>query len=255
MFAGKMQPTLNSFVQKNIKEGKHMKRLKIFALSLLILMFTLTSVAYAHSGRTDSNGCHNDTKTNTVHCNHEESTTTTSDTKKDSSAESLPAVNQNDPSYLAKTSTPTEGGNIPEGKFPNCEDAGRKGFRNMQEGSTEYSAHLDDNNNGIACEMYLSNNSERPNLTYGDYTTTETAYVRNAKNYNTTSQLKKEKTLELTQEEIINLNMLNQPVPEIPTEGYPEIAPGQDYPSNPSTDPNNPIQEGFTEDYEYGNPQ
>lgn len=41
---------------------------KIFAILSLILI-TLTSItAYAHSGRTDKNGCHQNTKTGERHC-------------------------------------------------------------------------------------------------------------------------------------------------------------------------------------------
>lgn len=43
--------------------------MKRFAAAILIAMFALTSaVAYAHSGRTDKDGCHKDSKTGTRHC-------------------------------------------------------------------------------------------------------------------------------------------------------------------------------------------
>lgn len=42
-----------------------MKRLSV----VLIVLFTIgSSVVYAHSGRTDKNGCHHDRKTGTYHC-------------------------------------------------------------------------------------------------------------------------------------------------------------------------------------------
>ena len=42
-----------------------MKKLTV----LFILLMTLSSsLSYAHSGRTDKNGCHRDTKAGTTHC-------------------------------------------------------------------------------------------------------------------------------------------------------------------------------------------
>lgn len=40
--------------------------MKYILLTLALLM--AVSTANAHSGRTDKNGCHNDTKTGTRHC-------------------------------------------------------------------------------------------------------------------------------------------------------------------------------------------
>ena len=36
-----------------------------------ILLFSIVQFAYAHSGRTDSVGCHKDTNTNIEHCHNE----------------------------------------------------------------------------------------------------------------------------------------------------------------------------------------
>lgn len=41
---------------------------RIIALALLMLMLMLSSFAFAHSGGTDSNGCHHDRKSGTYHC-------------------------------------------------------------------------------------------------------------------------------------------------------------------------------------------
>jgi len=40
--------------------------MKKMALMMLLLIFTATS--FAHGGRTDRNGCHNDNKNNSRHC-------------------------------------------------------------------------------------------------------------------------------------------------------------------------------------------
>ena len=41
---------------------------KIIATALLIVSALMTGVAIAHSGGTDSNGCHNDYKRGSWHC-------------------------------------------------------------------------------------------------------------------------------------------------------------------------------------------
>ena len=40
---------------------------KLTTVLILALTFSI-GAAYAHSGRTDKNGCHNDRKTDTRHC-------------------------------------------------------------------------------------------------------------------------------------------------------------------------------------------
>lgn len=40
---------------------------KVFALMALVAMIGST-LAFAHSGRTDSSGCHHDRRTGTYHC-------------------------------------------------------------------------------------------------------------------------------------------------------------------------------------------
>jgi hypothetical protein len=42
-------------------------RIKILAI-LSVLAITLPSIAYAHSGGTDRNGCHHERKTGGYHC-------------------------------------------------------------------------------------------------------------------------------------------------------------------------------------------
>lgn len=37
-------------------------------LVIVTLAFIASSVSYAHSGRTNKEGCHNETKTKTYHC-------------------------------------------------------------------------------------------------------------------------------------------------------------------------------------------
>lgn len=42
--------------------------MKKFLMALAILATVGTSMAMAHGGRTNSEGCHNETKTGTYHC-------------------------------------------------------------------------------------------------------------------------------------------------------------------------------------------
>ena len=42
--------------------------MKKLIMSSLVLFMLASSVSYAHSGRTDKNGCHMDRKTGTRHC-------------------------------------------------------------------------------------------------------------------------------------------------------------------------------------------
>lgn len=37
-------------------------------LAIVTLAFIVSSISYAHSGRTNKDGCHNDTKAKTYHC-------------------------------------------------------------------------------------------------------------------------------------------------------------------------------------------
>jgi hypothetical protein len=42
--------------------------MKIITAALLVMLAVGSSVAYAHSRRTDKNGCHNDHQDGTYHC-------------------------------------------------------------------------------------------------------------------------------------------------------------------------------------------
>lgn len=206
-------------------------------------------------------------------------------------------------STVAHANEETAKPNIPDGGFASCEEAKEQGYTNMKEGTPGYSKHLDKPFNGVACEdnsvdkhennstvskektLYLSEDPERKNIYYKGIKTTETAYVRNSKTYNISSQLKREKTMELTQEEIAALEALNQPdVPEEnllnpesgynPEEGYMDEGLGQEFQGSPTEERdqhreerqnrdrgnegnvlNEEPQEGFSADYEYGSPE
>ncbi len=47
-----------------------MKQLLLFLLSIIALNLSVVPITHAHSGRTDSTGCHNDNKNNERHCHN-----------------------------------------------------------------------------------------------------------------------------------------------------------------------------------------
>lgn len=46
----------------------HLEDMMKQVLGLMFVIAILAGSLYAHSGRTDSSGCHNDTRTGTYHC-------------------------------------------------------------------------------------------------------------------------------------------------------------------------------------------
>lgn len=98
---------------------------------LLSILFVISILGFAHSGRTDSNGCHTNRKTGEYHCHNKKSSSTS--TKKTSS----------------NSSKKTSSGNI---YFGNCTEARNKGYTNIRKGQPGYAGHLDRDKDGIACE-------------------------------------------------------------------------------------------------------
>lgn len=229
-----------------------MKKLKVFTISLLLLMLALSTVASAHSGRYDDisgNQCHEDKEENNYHC-------------KDGS------VYSSQEEYLQQK------GIAPVNEVKKAESSHSK---NTVETDSEVEVEEK--------QSYLSDDPDRQNVYYKGIKTTETAYVRNSKTYNISSQLKREKVMEFTEEELAALEALDQPEdpehdffnPEHgfnPEEGYPEEGFEQDYQGNPSAEHdqrfeerrnrnkgseqdglNEAPQDGFSADYEYGSPQ
>lgn len=98
------------------------------AVALLGLsLIAIAPNATAHSGRTASDGCHNDKKAGTRHCHGAKATT----------KKSVPKT-----SYQGTSSV----------YYPNCTAARKAGKSNIRRGQPGYARHLDRDNDGIACE-------------------------------------------------------------------------------------------------------
>ena len=100
---------------------------------ILILLVTIavSITSYAHSGRTDSNGCHTNRKTGEYHCHRKKSG-----------------------SSGRRKSNASSGKKSSSGSlyFSNCTEARRRGYINIRRGQPGYAKHLDRDNDGIACE-------------------------------------------------------------------------------------------------------
>ena len=66
-----------------------MKQLLLFLLPIIALNICIVPITHAHSGRTDSTGCHNDTKYNERHCHNGRSSKRTNNTNNNSDTASI----------------------------------------------------------------------------------------------------------------------------------------------------------------------
>lgn len=98
---------------------------------ILFASIVVSVVSYAHSGRTNSNGCHTNRKTGEYHCHGKKSGSSSKKTSNISSAK--------------KSSS----GSL---YFNNCTEARRRGYTNIRKGQSGYASHLDRDKDGIACE-------------------------------------------------------------------------------------------------------
>lgn len=96
--------------------------MKPIALAAVVLLMTLPVAVEAHSGRTNSEGCHNDWKNGGYHCH---------------GGRSAPAP-----------SRPLSNGGV----FPNCAAARAAGAAPVRRGDPGYGRHLDRDNDGVGCE-------------------------------------------------------------------------------------------------------
>ena len=142
-----------------------MKSLKRASLWTGVALVAMSSVALAHSGRTNSEGCHNDRSNGTYHCH------------RGSSASSSPASPRPTPSTPVRSLPSSKTPQVPQIYYPSstpnpmpapqqspspasgaqfyfssCDQAhsiGKTVLRTVEEG---YRPELDRNRNGIACE-------------------------------------------------------------------------------------------------------
>jgi hypothetical protein len=96
-----------------------MRGAAIFALTLMVS----PELAVAHSGGLNADGCHTNRRTGEYHCHRPQRTT-------------------------PRAQAPAWGG----GAFRNCSEARAAGAAPIRRGQPGYGAHLDRDNDGIACE-------------------------------------------------------------------------------------------------------
>ena len=97
------------------------------ATALAFILVAGTATAYAHGGRTNSQGCHKNSKTGKTHCHG----------KKSKPAKYVPNA-----TYLSDGTL----------YYPNCTAARKAGKSNIRRGQPGYGKHLDRDGDGIACE-------------------------------------------------------------------------------------------------------
>lgn len=110
----------------NMNSGVRILNL-VTTLAVSVFLITPANQLYAHGGRTDGTGCHNDRKNGGRHCHN-------------------------------GSSKPTPVGPLTvkqsESYYSNCDAARAAGVAPLQRSDPGYAAHLDRDNDGIACEPY-----------------------------------------------------------------------------------------------------
>jgi hypothetical protein len=106
-------------------------------LAVAINMVALSFV-YAHPGRTNASGCHNDRSNGTYHCHNSGGAA-----PRAPAAPSAPRA----PSAPAVPSAPQNGV-----YYSNCAQARAAGVTPLRRGQAGYGTHLDRDNDGVACE-------------------------------------------------------------------------------------------------------
>jgi hypothetical protein len=110
----------------------------------------MLSQAEAHSGGTDSQGCHNDRQNGGYHCHAQRQATYISprqqvETQSYQTAETY--YKQAKPLY-SNQATPLYSNSF----YPNCSTARAAGAAPIYRGQAGYASHLDRDNDGVACE-------------------------------------------------------------------------------------------------------
>jgi hypothetical protein len=115
---------------------------KCTSIFLVLLGLVLPMHTFAHGGRTDASGCHNNRKTGSYHCHSGTS----------------PAVNSNQSNFASgnnlNSRAVSENTYTSSGAFPNCTAARAAGAAPVRRGEPGYGKHLDRDGDGIGCEPY-----------------------------------------------------------------------------------------------------
>ena len=89
----------------------------------------------AHGGRTNAEGCHNDRKNGGYHCHNGNASTSSARSTSNSNTSSFNSSRRNGKTYYA-----------------NCAAVRAAGVAPLKRGEPGYASHLDQDNDGIACE-------------------------------------------------------------------------------------------------------
>ena len=101
-------------------------------MHFLFLSAAALPTAWAHGGRTNGDGCHNERATGGYHCHN------------------APAARQPSPYQQSLTSQPSGlSGSV---YYRNCDAARAAGAAPVRRGHPGYGAHLDRDNDGVGCE-------------------------------------------------------------------------------------------------------
>lgn len=117
----------------------HQQLAALFLPALFGLLMLLAPAASAHGGGLNSEGCHNNRKTGDYHCHRGGSSSG------NSSGSGRSAAPQG--LYAA----PATSGTL---WFANCSQARAAGVAPIRRGEPGYAAHLDRDDDGVACEPY-----------------------------------------------------------------------------------------------------
>ena len=110
------------------------------ALMLGILLLASAPAAWGHGGGLNKEGCHNDRKNGGYHCHRGNGS---------SALVPAPYVPRRDIAPTNRPPTPAD-----QRSFANCAAARAAGAAPLRRGEPGYGAHLDRDDDGIACEPY-----------------------------------------------------------------------------------------------------
>ena len=115
------------------------------ALGALALGLAVASVASAHSGGLNRDGCHTNRSTGDYHCHRAPAV---------SAPRTAPAPAAQEPVRLSGDGEGQRSPATPSRAFVNCDAARAAGATPVRRGDPGYGPHLDRDNDGVGCEPY-----------------------------------------------------------------------------------------------------
>lgn len=123
-----------------------MSKLSVYSRAAFYAWLLLSpfSLAHAHPGSLNKEGCHNDRKNGGYHCHRSASVPKYTAPRSDYQPARLA------PSSAAANSATAYNGRV----FRNCDEARAAGAAPVHRGDPGYGPHLDRDNDGVGCEPY-----------------------------------------------------------------------------------------------------